>query len=126
MIGCLFNPLSCAPSWLTFILGSWEWLLASFLLGLGIGALTGWKGLLVAVSGGLALIWLRRRPADEPAGQSVRMSNQKPPPNHPGRKDNDTELADSTVPASTPGEQSEFKRDDIRSPRPPTRVREDL
>ena len=70
MIGCLLNPVSCFPDWLTFILGYWEWLLASFLLGLGIGALAGWKGLLVALTGGLALKWLWRRPASEPAWET--------------------------------------------------------
>lgn len=66
MIGCFLNPESCIPEWVTFIFRYWDWLLASFILGLCIGAMAGWKGLLVGLTGGLALFWLRRGRGSEP------------------------------------------------------------
>lgn len=59
MIACIFNPGSCIPEWAKLIWAYWDSLLLVLFIGMGIGALAGWKGLLIAVTGGLALLWRR-------------------------------------------------------------------
>jgi hypothetical protein len=69
MIACIFDPGSCVPEWAKLIWAYWDSLLLILFAGMAIGALMGWKGLAIALSGGLVL-FLAKRGASDPAWET--------------------------------------------------------
>lgn len=69
MIACVFDPGSCIPMWAKLIATYWDSLLMVVLFGVIIGGLGGWKAIVVAIGGLLALL-LRRKAAPDPAWEN--------------------------------------------------------
>lgn len=59
MIACFLNPASCIPEWITFIATNWDRLLLVLFVGMIAGGLGGWKLMVIAMGGLLALVTLR-------------------------------------------------------------------
>lgn len=78
MIGCLLDPASCVPDWIKLVYAHWDDLLLVFLIGVVVGAMGGWKALLVALTGGLVLLW-RKQAAAEPDYETGEPPPPKPP-----------------------------------------------
>lgn len=65
MIACFFDPGSCIPEWITFVVTYWDRLLAVLFVGMILGGLGGWKLMVIAISGLFVLVTLRGKKDDD-------------------------------------------------------------